>query len=387
MSLEDESLVGLRLLGSEGHSSTSAPRYTVPTLDTYQSSAGLRLLGSEGEEDQQIGNNARMRKRQIEREIQQQGSQEGPSMEAILIATLSFNSDEDGGDQVDKTDTTKILSPKENAYSLKRSSRVEVATGNDETPSGKIIQTTSVLSRLSIFFHKKNKKQQSHQTVQMEEGHSKSAIHMQRNNQGQQQQQQQQQQDEYTGIFTEESVDTVPVLDVMSARNSISAADRDSFMSMSASHRALQKSPRVDKKRHNKDQRSHTSNDDDDNDDDFDSENEFSYTEDDSDDDNDSDDSDDDDDDNDESQDDDDDDSQAEDDDDDDDDESEEGHYRHHTSNHTVKTFHSSPIARRLSSARVPGLYSYQYQQREHNQEQIQQRQGSYDKAPARKSK
>ena len=315
MSLEDESLVGLRLLGSEGHSSTSAPRYTVPTLDTYQSSAGLRLLGSEGEEDQQIGNNARMRKRQIEREIQQQGSQEGPSMEAILIATLSFNSDEDGGDQVDKTDATKIQSPKENAYSLKRSSRVEVATGNDETPSGKIIQTTSVLSRLSIFFHKKNKKQQSHQTVQMEEGHSKSAIHMQRNNQGQQQQQQQQQQDEYTGIFTEESVDTVPVLDVMSARNSISAADRDSFMSMSASHRALQKSPRVDKKRHNKDQRSHTS-----------------------------------------------------------------------SPNHTVKTFHSSPIARRLSSARVPGLYSYQYQQREHNQEQIQQRQGSDEKAPARKS-
>jgi arylsulfatase A-like enzyme len=67
----DESLVGLRLLGSEGYSSTSASRYTVPTLDTYQSSPGLRLLGSEGEEDQQIGNNARMRKRQIEREIVQ----------------------------------------------------------------------------------------------------------------------------------------------------------------------------------------------------------------------------------------------------------------------------------------------------------------------------
>jgi hypothetical protein len=314
MALEDESLVGLRLLGSEEYSSTSAPRYTVPTLDTYQSSAGLRLLGSEEEEDQQYGNNARMRKRQIEREIQQQGSQEGPSMEAILIATLSFNSDEDGGDQVDKIVTTMIQSPKKNAYSLKRSSRVEVATGDDETPSGNIIQTTFVLSRLSNLFQKKNKKQQSRQTVRMEEGRSKSAIHMQHNSQ--EEEEEEEEEDEDTVIYTEESFNTVPVLDVMSARNSISAADRYSFMAMSASHRASQKSPRVDKTRHNKDQRNHTS-----------------------------------------------------------------------SPNCTVKNFHSSPIARRLSSTRVPGLYAYQYQQREHNQEQIQQQQGSDEISPARKSK
>jgi hypothetical protein len=218
MALEDESLVGLRLLGPEKYSSTSAPRYTVPALDTYQSSAGLRLLGSEEEEEnQQPGNNARMRKRQIEREIQQQGSQEGPSMEAILIATSSFNSDEaDGGDQVKKTDATKIQSPKNISCSLKKKSRVEVATGNDKNRSENIIQTTSVLSRFSNIFHRKNKKQHSHQTVQMEEGRSESAIHMQRNNQ---------EEDEDSGIYTGESFNTIPVLDVISAENSISAVD------------------------------------------------------------------------------------------------------------------------------------------------------------------
>ncbi|MGK3741748.1 MAG: hypothetical protein ACI90V_008602 [Bacillariaceae sp.] len=50
--------------------------------------------------------------------------------------------------------------------------------------------------------------------------------------------------------------------------------------------------------------------------------------------------------------------------------------------NRTVKKFNSSPIARRLSSERIPGLYSYQYQQREHNQKQ--QRQGSDEKASAK---
>lgn len=121
----------------------------------------------------QPGYNARMRKRRIERDIQQERSQEGPSLEAILIATLSFNSDEDGGDQVENNGSTKLQDTKNISYGLERSSCVEVAdaTGNDEICPKFFTQTT--LTRFSNFFHKKRKKQHyDQQTIQMEEGYS-----------------------------------------------------------------------------------------------------------------------------------------------------------------------------------------------------------------------
>jgi hypothetical protein len=99
--LEEESLDGLKLVHSDSKSAVStlgaSTKYDhgsifIPERETNNI---LRQLSTDNFE-KEGSLNARMRKRLIEREVKQHGYQAGLSMEAILQATSSFGSDEQG---------------------------------------------------------------------------------------------------------------------------------------------------------------------------------------------------------------------------------------------------------------------------------------------------
>ena len=108
--MEDESLDGLNLVPStsfsKGGVSTLGPSnshdHRSIQLSIEETDTILRTLSNE--ESHEPGLNARMRKRLIEREVQENGYQAGLSMEAILKATSSFSSEEEEGETVDTTD-------------------------------------------------------------------------------------------------------------------------------------------------------------------------------------------------------------------------------------------------------------------------------------------
>lgn len=100
--LEEESLDGLRLVQSASSlkSGVSAlgrrsikDEYGSIIIPVEETNEILKKLSSNSEKE--LGLNARMRKRLIEREVQSRGYEAGLSMEAILRATSSFNSEDE----------------------------------------------------------------------------------------------------------------------------------------------------------------------------------------------------------------------------------------------------------------------------------------------------
>ena len=144
MNSDGDSLMELKLLRSDDKkfsapSSRNAGSFTKQaydfknlisetTIDAAQKFGGSR----------QPGQNARMRKRQIEQEFQKRKSEENTSMGAILFATSSFshNGDVESG--------------------------IKEATGQHESLSPSIAQKSSILEQISSIFRTQNKKQQIH---------------------------------------------------------------------------------------------------------------------------------------------------------------------------------------------------------------------------------
>ena len=142
MNLDSGSLAGLKLLRAEDNSSLA-----------YSAGDIVRKKGQKWKENElrietdshqvdktkekewpiQPGRNARMKKRKME--------QEGTSLEAILKATSSFNTEEDGD------------------YQSEGMPSVEIVAGDHENHSEGVSQKTSIMKRVTNFLQGKKKKQ------------------------------------------------------------------------------------------------------------------------------------------------------------------------------------------------------------------------------------
>lgn len=90
-------------------------------------------------DEESVGSRARMRKRQIELALAKSRSQEGPSMEAILVATSSLRSDEE----------SEVQKPRRRSAKLRRSSE-------SQKPNEKL----SFMEQISSVFRSKSNKPQ-----------------------------------------------------------------------------------------------------------------------------------------------------------------------------------------------------------------------------------
>lgn len=155
-----DSLVGLKLLQSQDNASVAKSwtsfkkkkKYGSPSFKKKKKYGSKRLndktniiAKEERKESSKPGHKARMRKRQIERDLQdfqnrRSGSGEGTSMGAILIATSSLNSGE-GGDQ-----------PKQS---------IEIGQEQRDDISTEGLQKKSIMGQLTTIFRPKNKKQKT----------------------------------------------------------------------------------------------------------------------------------------------------------------------------------------------------------------------------------
>mmetsp|Transcript_23391 Transcript_23391/g.64874 ORF Transcript_23391/g.64874 Transcript_23391/m.64874 type:complete len:785 (+) Transcript_23391:170-2524(+) len=148
MNLDEDSLAGLKLLSNEDSSSLAYSKQSFLRKKNHECKGNMPKVESEShqlgnmkgdEVSKQKGQYARLRKREIEHQIQKRVSNEGTSLEAILMATSSFNTDEDG-DQDDGV------------------SGVEVCTDDFETHLDSGSQTSSLLQRILHMFRSKKKK-------------------------------------------------------------------------------------------------------------------------------------------------------------------------------------------------------------------------------------
>jgi hypothetical protein len=148
MNLEGDSLTGLKLLHSEDNDSLAISSRDTGSNHNFFCEASILNIETkidsmeESKTARKPGHDARMKKRQLERDFQKRRSEEGTSLGAILIATSSLNSDEDVGEQ---------------------KSSLEVATGQCENFSIRAAQKISIMDQISSIFRTKNKKQQTRQ--------------------------------------------------------------------------------------------------------------------------------------------------------------------------------------------------------------------------------
>ena len=134
------SLVGLKLLHSQDNQSLSK------SLASYKKDNQTRRDKMEGRKESiKPGHTARMRKRQIERGLQDlknRSSEEGTSMGAILIATSSLKSEEEREQQ---------------------NQSIEIVSGQFEDNSPGQVQKKTVIGQISTIFRPKIKKQKTSQ--------------------------------------------------------------------------------------------------------------------------------------------------------------------------------------------------------------------------------
>lgn len=135
MNLEEESLMGLKLLRSEDNSSLDMGSYKKHNGPPSKFDIESKIESmKKAQESSQPGYDARMRKRKLEQQFRKRGSREGTSMEAILIATSSFNTDEDGSERI---------------------SSVEISAGHYENASTSVAHNVSIMNRVSNIFRRK----------------------------------------------------------------------------------------------------------------------------------------------------------------------------------------------------------------------------------------
>mmetsp|Transcript_7300 Transcript_7300/g.17798 ORF Transcript_7300/g.17798 Transcript_7300/m.17798 type:complete len:622 (+) Transcript_7300:41-1906(+) len=144
MNSDSDSLTGLKLLNSDDNNSLAPSSRDMgcyrnqaydfqnlkieTKIDAAQMNGGVR----------QLGQNARMRKRQIEEEVKKRKSEELTSIGSVLFRTSSIN------------------------YNEEVESGIEVAIGHCESLSPNIAQKASIFDQISSIFRTENKNKQIH---------------------------------------------------------------------------------------------------------------------------------------------------------------------------------------------------------------------------------